>query len=195
MVARPVNALTPHHQPFTSLRPGLEPSSPHAIDAMKPSSTFSSAEAFSCSPVPCPALEGCRVLQVSCGSRHTLAVVAGGQAYSWGWGACGQLGHGDDHSIATPKLIEALAKGKDGGPLGPVTWVSAGGIHSAAVVEGGCVYTWGGSSYGQVGQAVAEQWRVGGMFPLVAQLRASPRKWRLGTTYRRRRGVGRAKSC
>lgn len=58
---------------------------------MKQSSTFGSVEAFSCSPVPCPALAGCRVLQVSCGSRHTLAVVAGGQAYSWGWGACGQV--------------------------------------------------------------------------------------------------------
>ncbi|CAM9138723.1 unnamed protein product [Laminaria digitata] len=118
---------------------------------MTRSSTFGSMEAFSCSPVPCPALAGCRVLQVSCGSRHTLAVVAGGQAYSWGWGALGQLGHGDGYNVATPRVIEALATGKDGGALGPVTWVSAGGMHSAAVVKGGCVYTWGGSTYGQLG--------------------------------------------
>ncbi len=36
-------------------------------------------------------LSGLVVLQVSCGSRHTLAVVEGGTAYSWGWGACGQV--------------------------------------------------------------------------------------------------------
>lgn len=71
------------------------------------------------------------------------------------------MGHGDDHGVATPKVIEALATGKDGAPLGPVTWVSAGGTHSAAVVKGGCVYTWGGSTYGQVGQSVADQGRGG----------------------------------
>lgn len=42
--------------------------------------------------VPFRALSGLVVLQVSCGSRHTLAVVEGGVAYSWGWGACGQVG-------------------------------------------------------------------------------------------------------
>lgn len=41
--------------------------------------------------VPFRALSGLAVLQVSCGSRHTLAVVEGGVAYSWGWGACGQV--------------------------------------------------------------------------------------------------------
>lgn len=40
--------------------------------------------------------------------------------------------------------------GKNEEPLGGVTCVSAGGIHSAAVVASGCVYTWGNSSYGQV---------------------------------------------
>ena len=54
--------------------------------------------------------------------------------------------------MGSPKEIEALTRGPGGsgeGALGPVTWVSAGGIHSAAVV-GKNVYTWGGSSYGQV---------------------------------------------
>lgn len=44
-------------------------------------------------PTPCPVFAGTRVLRVACGSRHTLAVVAGGEAYSWGWGACGQVYH------------------------------------------------------------------------------------------------------
>eukprot|EP00752_Nemacystus_decipiens_P002865 g2666.t1 len=112
----------------------------------------SSTDAFAWTAAPHRALSGFVVLQVSCGSRHTLAVVEGGVAYSWGWGACGQLGHGDDHGVGSPKEIEALTSGAGGSsePLGPVTWVSAGGIHSAAVV-GKNVYTWGGSSYGQLG--------------------------------------------
>lgn len=48
-------------------------------------------EVFSSVPIPCVILADSRVLQVSCGSRHTLAVVEGGSAFSWGWGASGQV--------------------------------------------------------------------------------------------------------
>lgn len=61
-----------------------------------------------------------------------------------------KLGHGDDRLSSGPRVIEALKTDKTGSPIGPVLCVSAGGIHSAVVVEGGFVYTWGGSSYGQV---------------------------------------------
>lgn len=60
----------------------------------------------------------------------------------------GQLGHGDDHSVLVPRRIEALSNDAAGGQ--EVASVSAGGTHSAAVMTGGDVYTWGGSSYGQV---------------------------------------------
>ncbi|CAM9567431.1 unnamed protein product [Discosporangium mesarthrocarpum] len=121
-------------------------------------------------PEPCAALKGVRIVQVSCGSRHTLARSAQGAVYSWGWGACGQLGHGDDHCLPWPRFIQAFwaggnsgVTGKDGtGAVAPIEEyppgatlhacsISAGGIHSAAIIEGGAVYTWGGSSYGQLG--------------------------------------------
>ena len=53
--------------------------------------SISSLDVYSHTPLQCQVLTGSRVLQVSCGSRHTLAVVEGGEAYSWGWGACGQV--------------------------------------------------------------------------------------------------------
>ncbi|KAG5179650.1 regulator of chromosome condensation 1/beta-lactamase-inhibitor protein II [Tribonema minus] len=59
--------------------------------------------------------------------------------------ACGQLGHGDLSSQPRPKQIEALRDRK-------VVAISAGGMHSAAVVDGGELYTWGNSSYGQLGR-------------------------------------------
>ncbi|CAM9120911.1 unnamed protein product [Choristocarpus tenellus] len=128
--------------------------SPHFLHRQE-----SMQQPFSKSPEICTALKGIRVVQVSCGSRHTLAMSAQGAAYSWGWGACGQLGHGDNHSLARPRIIEALSLGGSNG-MAPaiggadtlrVSVISAGGIHSAAVVEGGAVYSWGGSSYGQLG--------------------------------------------
>ena len=39
------------------------------------------------------------VRQVACGKAHTVAVLANGNLYSWGAGACGQLGHPDTSSF------------------------------------------------------------------------------------------------
>ncbi|CBJ31000.1 conserved unknown protein [Ectocarpus siliculosus] len=147
--------------------------------ARSPAMGSSSTDAFAWTASPCRALSGLAVLQVSCGSRHTLATVEGGEAYSWGWGACGQLGHGDDHSVGCPRVIEALKTGEGDAALGPVSWVSAGGIHSAAVLEGGRVFTWGGSSYGQLGlgPAVTTQ----GMQPLPGKVMLSETESPLGS--------------
>lgn len=48
-------------------------------------------EESSAVPIPCELPLNTRVLHVSCGSRHTLAVVDDGSVYSWGWGASGQV--------------------------------------------------------------------------------------------------------
>lgn len=39
------------------------------------------------------------VKEVSCGKAHTVAVLTQGHLYSWGAGACGQLGHPDTSSF------------------------------------------------------------------------------------------------
>lgn len=36
---------------------------------------------------------------MSCGKAHTVAVLSNGHLYSWGAGACGQLGHPDTSSF------------------------------------------------------------------------------------------------
>ena len=57
------------------------------------------------------ALRGKEVLQVSAGGYHSLLLLAGGSAMSFGCGWSGQLGHGDEEQQYTPKLIEAAARG------------------------------------------------------------------------------------
>ena len=45
------------------------------------------------------ALRQMEVKEVSCGKAHPVAVLAQGHLYSWGAGACGQLGHPDTSSF------------------------------------------------------------------------------------------------
>lgn len=60
-------------------------------------------------------LMGSTITQISCGSRHTLALVASrGRIYGFGLGSCGQLGVRNTNNSSTPQVV-----------LGP--WVSPKG--------------------------------------------------------------------
>ncbi|XP_057419366.1 ultraviolet-B receptor UVR8-like [Lotus japonicus] len=50
-----------------------------------------------------------KVVQMSCGWRHTIAVSERGNVYSWGRGANGQLGHGDTIDRNVPMIIKAFS--------------------------------------------------------------------------------------
>ncbi|ERN08779.1 ultraviolet-B receptor UVR8 [Amborella trichopoda] len=50
-----------------------------------------------------------KVIRVSCGWRHTLAITDKGNVFSWGRGTSGQLGHGDSIDRNVPKVIEVLS--------------------------------------------------------------------------------------
>ena len=51
-----------------------------------------------------------RVAAVAAANRHTVALVEGGHAYSWGSNLQGQLGYGtsDSASNAVPRIVEAM---------------------------------------------------------------------------------------
>lgn len=53
------------------------------------------------------AFNGKVVEAVACGSRHTLCLVDA-TLYSWGWGAYGQLGHGDVGGRTLPTVVDAM---------------------------------------------------------------------------------------
>jgi alpha-tubulin suppressor-like RCC1 family protein len=57
------------------------------------------------------ALAGKSVQQIACGDKHSLALLQGGRSvFSWGCGAGGRLGHGDEKDRETPTLVAALSK-------------------------------------------------------------------------------------
>ena len=85
-----------------------------------------------------------RAVSVSAGDCHNLAITADGAVWSWGLGAYGQLGHGDEEDQWQPKKIEALAGQR-------VNSVSAGTWHSLARTTDGAVFAWGKGDTGCLG--------------------------------------------
>ena len=73
-----------------------------------------------------------RVVAVSAGYNHGLAITADGAFVSWGFGGFGRLGHGDPQIQLLPKKIEALAGQR-------VLAVSAGQYHGMAITAGGAL--------------------------------------------------------
>jgi len=84
-----------------------------------------------------------KVRSVSCGYRHTLACTDMGVAWTWGWNAYGQLGHGDYAEQLLPKKID----------LGKriVLDAACGQFHTAIVVDKGILMMCGKNNYGQLG--------------------------------------------
>ena len=89
-------------------------------------------------------MAGQRIVAVSAGARHSIALTADSAVWSWGYGGQGQLGHGDQELQLLPKKIEALADQR-------IVAVSAGAYHSIALAADGAVWSWGYGTFGQLG--------------------------------------------
>jgi alpha-tubulin suppressor-like RCC1 family protein len=86
--------------------------------------------------------------QITAGTFHTCAVLAGGAVRCWGRGSDGQLGYGNGDSIGDNELPSSV------GPVdvgGPVTAIAAGGEHTCAVVDDTSYHCWGKGMSGALG--------------------------------------------
>ncbi|KAM5191529.1 putative E3 ubiquitin-protein ligase HERC3 [Mantella aurantiaca] len=100
-----------------------------------------------CIPVPrfIKKLNQQKILQVSCGNQHCLALSDDGQLFTWGQNSHGQLGLGQEFSSqSSPQRVKSL----EGIPVAQVT---AGGFHSFALSLSGAVFGWGKNNSGQLG--------------------------------------------
>eukprot|EP00300_Choanocystis_sp_HF-7_P005127 c13899_g1_i2.p2 GENE.c13899_g1_i2~~c13899_g1_i2.p2 ORF type:complete len:213 (-),score=48.85 c13899_g1_i2:70-708(-) len=120
---------------------------------------LASEDAYTFSPLPkkIDFFDGVKVDRVAAGFFHAFAW-SGDQLYGWGDNEYGQLGVGsggtdkNTQPITTPVVVGTLPgtptpiwKGK------PIASVAGGRSHSAAITEGGDVYTWGSNDFGQLG--------------------------------------------
>ena len=101
-------------------------------------------------PKKVEALAGRRVVAVSAGMVHSLALTADGAVWSWGGGSFGKLGHGDEQNRLLPKKVEAFAGQR-------IVAVSAGAFHSLALTADGAVWSWGLGGDGRLGHGDRQQ--------------------------------------
>jgi len=93
------------------------------------------------------------VRQIVCGHFHNIAIQQDWTVWAWGYNGEGQLGD----KTNTPHNLPTQVKGPNGvGWLTDIIAVAAGNQHSVALTGDGHVLTWGGNSYGQLGNGTFE---------------------------------------
>ena len=93
-----------------------------------------------------------KIIQISLGKSHSLALDHEGQVYSWGWNEGGQLGLGDKKDRYEPTLIPYF---KENGIF--ITQVTTAYKHNLALDKDGKVYSWGWNDYGELGLSNNEE--------------------------------------
>ncbi|CAI9560252.1 unnamed protein product, partial [Staurois parvus] len=86
-----------------------------------------------------------KVVQVACGSHHSLVLSLDGEVYAWGYNNCGQIGTGTTTNQQIPRKVSAQLQSK------AVVAVAAGPTCSMAITDNGQVYGWGYNGTGQLG--------------------------------------------
>ena len=92
-----------------------------------------------------------KIVKISCGALHTLALSSSGLIYSWGSGAGGRLGHGDCSDRWTPTQIQSL-KNLHCSDIAAGTWHSCCVLIIPPLKNGGHVFSFGSGLHGQLGQ-------------------------------------------
>ena len=108
------------------------------------------------------------VSSVTTGYMHTCALLANGAVKCWGYNEYGQLGNESTTDSLTPVTVSGLTGG--------VLSVSAGVLHTCALLAGGEAKCWGLNFYGELGDATTTNRTspvaVGGLGDSVAKIAA-----------------------
>ena len=99
-------------------------------------------------PTVIEALMGIKIVKVSAGYWHSVALSDQGDIYSWGWNNNGQLGSRDESSEvqAVPKVIDFENEIDVN-----VRTIACGAKHTLALLDDNKLYGCGWNKYGQLG--------------------------------------------
>jgi alpha-tubulin suppressor-like RCC1 family protein len=98
-----------------------------------------------------------RVVQVSAGGAHTCALLDNGRVRCWGLDDVGQLGYGKSDYVGERKvLVPSNAGDVNVSGVLDVVQISAGWMHTCALLEDGSVRCWGRGSLGRLGYGSSE---------------------------------------
>lgn len=105
------------------------------------------AERAALLPSALPRSDGLDVAMVSLGSMHGALLSRDGQVFTWGRSDHGRLGHGSQHHVAAPALLESLAGTR-------VLQLACSDTQTAAVTDDGTLLVWGQTSlFGVLGHS------------------------------------------
>ena len=105
-----------------------------------------------------------KIIKISSGTIHNLALTENGKVFSWGAAMGGQLGHDEkfliknsnskkNYYISKPSIISTLNDKKIA-----ISKISCGEAHSIGMTNTGSVYSWGFGSNGQLGLGFCEDY-------------------------------------
>ncbi|XP_027863673.1 RCC1 and BTB domain-containing protein 1 [Xiphophorus couchianus] len=90
-------------------------------------------------------LQNKKVMEVACGSHHSLALTHDGEVFAWGYNNCGQVGSGSTANQPYPRKVCSSLQGKT------AVSITCGQASSMALVDNGEIYGWGYNGNGQLG--------------------------------------------
>lgn len=92
-------------------------------------------------------LSGKKVVAISAGKSHSVALLSTGEVATWGYNFYGQLGDGGNGSKTVPVLVDmtGVLTGKS------VAVIAAGSDHCLAICSDGTLASWGDNGDGQLG--------------------------------------------
>ena len=90
---------------------------------------------------------GRTAVAITAGGLHTCALLNDGTVRCFGWAKNGQLGYGNLNNVADPSAVPAV----DLGAGRTAVALSAGDIHTCAVLDDGSVRCWGAGLEGRLG--------------------------------------------
>jgi hypothetical protein len=94
-----------------------------------------------------------RVVMISCGWWHSMALTECGHVYSWGSNECGQLGIGNTVNSNEPKFVAVIDENKCNVFIEKI---SCGKFHSLLLSSDGNIYAFGRNEFGELGNQKEE---------------------------------------
>ena len=94
-----------------------------------------------------------KIISISCGNNHALALTQTGKVYAWGYNHAGELGLKHNYEVFKPKLVEMPNN----------VWVkqiSCGSYHSLLLTTERGIYSFGFNRHGQLGHKNEENLNI-----------------------------------
>uniref|UniRef100_A0A2A4J9K9 Uncharacterized protein n=1 Tax=Heliothis virescens TaxID=7102 RepID=A0A2A4J9K9_HELVI len=106
-------------------------------------------------PTEVEALAGIKIIKISAGGWHSLALSTFGDVYAWGWNDTGQLGIKNDkensnESYSIPTVIDLFDE-QNAEVIKNAKEIACGSRHSVILLDDNTIWTTGCNKYGQLG--------------------------------------------